>query len=340
VTVETTEAPRQRPRILREVLLWGFAVLGTLCILVTLAAVLFGSTLLIFRSGSMSPTVSTGSLALTVNTQARDLVPGDIISVVWADGTRVTHRLESVEQANGELYTLTTKGDANKETDKEKVTVTSVDRVVWHVPQLGFAFENGTKPQYVFAVGVGVGALLVFAFRPGGRPPAKAPARRAAATENRGSKGRRSAGTAASVTALALTASLLAAPGPTGTMALFNDSGAARGTFATGSLAAPTITGCTVTGLLSATLTLTWTQPATGIAQTGFRIDLTRTGGITTSFTAAAGDRTKAIASGDLGVLAAYTVVIYSTRNSWQRASTNTASAAVLLSPLGGCTIA
>ena len=51
-------------RTAREVLLTSGAVIGALCILLPLGALVFGVTPLVFRSGSMSPAIETGALGL------------------------------------------------------------------------------------------------------------------------------------------------------------------------------------------------------------------------------------------------------------------------------------
>ncbi len=80
----------------RQVALTVGAVAGVLCILVTIAAFAFGVRPLVFQSGSMSPSIDTGALALARETRADDLRLGDIVSLPTAAGQRVTHRVVSV----------------------------------------------------------------------------------------------------------------------------------------------------------------------------------------------------------------------------------------------------
>lgn len=257
--------------VLREAVLWVAAALGTICLLVAGVAIVFGMTPLIFSSGSMSPGIPTGSLALAISTPAADLEPGDIVSVLWSDGERVTHRLVSSTPALGDTFRLTTRGDANSIIDPEQVTVAKVDRVVWSTPELGFVITEVTKPQWVFVLGVVVGGLVALAFASARKvegaaqrtPRTSRRAPRHAAPRNHGMGGAGLAGVGV-VVALALVASLLANT-PTSTLAAFSDSGQARGSFTTKTVAAPTITGCSVTnnGLgIFQSVTLTWTMPA------------------------------------------------------------------------------
>ena len=80
-------------RRLREILLTVGAVLGAGCLILGLVAVTVGVHLLVFRSGSMSPTIETGDLALTRTVPATELRVDDVVSVIDSSGDRVTHRV-------------------------------------------------------------------------------------------------------------------------------------------------------------------------------------------------------------------------------------------------------
>ena len=71
-----------RRRLAREVLLDAAAVVGAVCILIALAHAVLGSSLLVFRSGSMAPAISTGSLAVAVERPVSGVSPGDVVRVV------------------------------------------------------------------------------------------------------------------------------------------------------------------------------------------------------------------------------------------------------------------
>jgi signal peptidase I len=152
--------------VVREVVLWLGAVVGVLCLVVAAAAVFFGVTPLVFRSGSMSPSIPTGALALARTTPAGDLSVGDVVSVIRADGERVTHRLVSKKPASGGRWSLVVKGDANSEPDPLPVVTSAADRVFWSTPTLGFVLQDVSKPQFVFPAGALFGMLAVIGFRP------------------------------------------------------------------------------------------------------------------------------------------------------------------------------
>ena len=150
----------------REALLTGGALLGVLCILVTLAGVLFGVRPLVFESGSMSPTIDTGALALARRVDASTLAPGQIVSVPTASGERVTHRIVTATR-DGDAALLRLRGDANSVPDAQTYRVTHADRIVSVVPRLGYAVGWLMGPIGLFLLGSYAAFLLsVIARRP------------------------------------------------------------------------------------------------------------------------------------------------------------------------------
>jgi signal peptidase I len=123
--------------VARESLLSAGAVLGVVCIVMTLLGFAFGVRPLVFRSGSMSPAIHTGDLAFARSVEAGDLRRGDIVSVINSAGSRITHRLVAVA-GQGESRSLTLKGDANSVADPEVYEVTEADRVMFGVPRIGY----------------------------------------------------------------------------------------------------------------------------------------------------------------------------------------------------------
>ncbi|GAC81185.1 signal peptidase, endoplasmic reticulum-type [Gordonia malaquae] len=163
-----SELPDERPtgRSRREVALNVGAVLGLICIVVAVASTLFGITPLVFRSGSMEPDIPTGSLALARTVDAADIRVGDVVSVNNDHGTRISHRVVAIEPAGDGVVSLTLKGDANRAPDGLPYTVTAADRVVAHVPLLGYAAAWLSSKSAIFLGGIVAGALLMLAFGP------------------------------------------------------------------------------------------------------------------------------------------------------------------------------
>lgn len=150
----------------REVLLTLGALLGVLCIVASIAGVAFGVKPLVFRSGSMSPAIHTGDLAVSRTVDASDLKTADIVSVVNAEGSRVTHRIVNIA-SQGASRQLTLKGDANKAADSEVYTVTSAERVLFDIPKAGYVVNAAASPVGVFVLGAYVMTMLLVLFRKG-----------------------------------------------------------------------------------------------------------------------------------------------------------------------------
>ncbi|WP_248581362.1 signal peptidase I [Nocardioides sp. InS609-2] len=168
-----TASSRIRHRI-REVLLTAGAVLGTGCLLLGMAAVVFGAHVLVFRSGSMAPSAHTGDVALARTVSATELRPGDVVSVLNATGDRVTHRVVDVA-GQGHLRRLTLKGDANDTPDREVYTLSEAQRVLFVVPKAGFVVAWGTGPIGLMALGGYTVFLLWVLLRRGERDDHNSP---------------------------------------------------------------------------------------------------------------------------------------------------------------------
>ncbi|MDZ7910289.1 MAG: signal peptidase I, partial [Rhodococcus sp. (in: high G+C Gram-positive bacteria)] len=155
---------RSRRRLIREIALTVGAVAGLVCVLFALAAVFFGVTPLVFRSGSMAPAIDTGALALSKSTPAADIEVGDIVKVTNASGAGITHRVVEIGAVGTDSAQLFLKGDANAEPDAESYVVSEADRVFFSVGKLGYAVTWLSGPVAVFIGGIAVGVLLMTAF--------------------------------------------------------------------------------------------------------------------------------------------------------------------------------
>jgi signal peptidase I len=143
---ETREARETHPektallpravRILREVVLTLAAVFGLVVSLITLTAARSGVQPLVVRSGSMEPTIATGSMVLTKKVEASSVKKGHIVAVLRPDRTRVTHRVLEMRR-KGDAVELILKGDANPDPDPVPVTVRHAGRMVATIPHVG-----------------------------------------------------------------------------------------------------------------------------------------------------------------------------------------------------------
>lgn len=143
------------------------AALGTIFLVVALAGFVFDVRVLVFKSGSMSPTIDAGALAFARSVDAPDLKVGDIVSVPVND-SRVTHRVAEINHT-GNSASLVLKGDANTVTDADPYSVKSADRVFLHLSKLGYVSNALAGPLGSFFGGILAATLLYLIFRPGGR---------------------------------------------------------------------------------------------------------------------------------------------------------------------------
>ncbi len=109
---------------------------------------IFGYTPYVVLSGSMEPTIKTGSLCF-INRHApyKDIKKKDIIAFRLDDKTLVTHRVVKITKEG-----LTTKGDNNKKKDEKIITADNyVGKNVFWIPKLGYivkAFQT-TKGKII-----------------------------------------------------------------------------------------------------------------------------------------------------------------------------------------------
>ncbi|QSR26743.1 signal peptidase I [Nocardioides aromaticivorans] len=153
----------------REAVLWTGGVLGALCLAGFVAGWLFHVTPLVFVSGSMSPSYEAGALGVAREVPAADISVGDVVSVVGAQGHRVTHRVVAAVPS-GDGVALTLQGDTNNVPDAETYVVDAADRVAFGIPYAGRVLSAASSPAGLLAAGllVAAAALLGFGHRDGG----------------------------------------------------------------------------------------------------------------------------------------------------------------------------
>lgn len=157
VTAPTTSRPRQaaRPGVVRTLLarvLPGVLLIAMIALLGVLVVVprLLGWAPLTVLSGSMEPTVPTGSQVVIAPADVDTLEVGDVVTVMPYpdDATLVTHRIvERTEGPDGPSFT--TQGDANDVVDPWQVTETQIrGEVQYWIPWAGYvatALSGHTK---------------------------------------------------------------------------------------------------------------------------------------------------------------------------------------------------
>jgi signal peptidase len=149
--------------VAREVVLAVAGTAGAIGILWLIATLLFGVGLIVFRTGSMAPTMPTGALALERPIAASAIVKGDVITVPDpGQQLPVTHRVVSVTQdpavPAGRIVVL--KGDDNAHADITPYHVTKAKLVIASAPYLGTVLALSRSPL-VLLVGTLLFAALV-----------------------------------------------------------------------------------------------------------------------------------------------------------------------------------
>ncbi len=150
VDEEPVVASRTALHRLGDLALTLAAVLGLVVVGITATAHVTGLRPLVVKSGSMEPTIPTGSMVLIRTIPAADVQVGDVVAVERPDRTRVTHRVVEI-LPQGATTALTLKGDANDDVDPEPVVAQEAGEVVLSIPSIGrvSAFFASAKGGFV-----------------------------------------------------------------------------------------------------------------------------------------------------------------------------------------------
>ncbi len=118
-------------------------IINALLTLVIVVGVIFiglyiiGITPYVVLSGSMEPTIKTGSVCfINKHVKYENIKEKDIIAFKMSDGTLVTHRVDSI---NSE--TFITKGDANDVKDGESTKDKYVGKNIFWIPKVGYVVK-------------------------------------------------------------------------------------------------------------------------------------------------------------------------------------------------------
>jgi signal peptidase I len=144
----------------------GLAVIALL--LLTIGPLVLPYKTLTVYSGSMEPTIHTGSVIVDLPIAARDVKIGDIITFQKpSDATQlITHRVVQVESGPGGISFIT-KGDANPASDSWRVPASGNGYRFWFsVPGIGFLLAWLQSPigRILFLVipAILLGALFLY----------------------------------------------------------------------------------------------------------------------------------------------------------------------------------
>lgn len=168
--VRGEKAPKRNIRTwVRESLLTVTAALGVLSIAAVGASAFFGLSLVVFRTGSMAPTIPTGSVAVVREIPAASLRVGDIAMVQRAGAALpVTHRVIAVQPdpSTPGGVVLSLKGDANAGPDPVTYPVTTAREVLASAPGVGRVLVWFRQPLLLVVISLAVAALVTWTFWP------------------------------------------------------------------------------------------------------------------------------------------------------------------------------
>ncbi|MFW0785303.1 signal peptidase I [Gordonia sp. CPCC 206044] len=159
--------PRRSARqFIENTLLNILAVFGVICIGLTIWAFAGGYSLIMFKTGSMSPTIPQGSLSLVHKIPATEVKVGDVITVDRPGERPVTHRVIEVHPQTGREVLIAMQGDANPNPDPGMYRVTEVRKVIWSAPGLAKKVVYLTDPYVLGGIAVAMSLLVLWAFWP------------------------------------------------------------------------------------------------------------------------------------------------------------------------------
>ncbi|MDL9978990.1 signal peptidase I [Microbacterium sp. ASV49] len=182
---EAREAASERPSgarrasgALGSVALTLLAAGGLVCILLVILAFFFHITVVMFATGSMSPTIPAGSIALVREVPATQVHVGDVVTVDRSPELPITHRVIGIDGTRDGVVSFRMKGDANTAADPVEYRTSTVRTVLWSVPGLARAIVWLRNPLVLGAITLGAAALVTWAFWPredrGRRTPERA----------------------------------------------------------------------------------------------------------------------------------------------------------------------
>lgn len=153
-------------RIVGDLLLWLAAVGGALCIALVIAAQLLNVSLIMFKTGSMSPTIPAGSVALVREIPAGEISVGDIVTVDRPGELPVTHRVISTENLGSGEWRIRMQGDANAQPDAATYDVGRVRQTLGHIPGLAPLIVSLGSPWVLGSLTLGATTLVMVTLWP------------------------------------------------------------------------------------------------------------------------------------------------------------------------------
>lgn len=145
------------------------AALGVVCIVLVIASFVFNVSIMMFKTGSMSPTITAGSIAFVHEIPAEEMEVGDIITAERGEKVLpVTHRVTSILGTDSQsgMVTFEMKGDANEVKDPEPYTADTARKVMFAIPGVAPVIQKFRDPFVLGGITIAASLLVVWAFWP------------------------------------------------------------------------------------------------------------------------------------------------------------------------------
>lgn len=154
-------------QVIREAPLSIAALGGAVCIVLTVLAFTGGYSLIMFKTGSMSPTIPAGSVALVREIPASEVAMGDVLTVDRPQKLPVTHRVIGIARGSSpDERIVTMRGDANEVADPAPYAIERGRVVLGSVPRLAPVIVWFGNPWVLGAITLGAAVLVTWAFWP------------------------------------------------------------------------------------------------------------------------------------------------------------------------------
>ena len=174
---ELLRARTLKRQILPEVGLLVTGCDGLLAVAWLVFSAVTGATIIVFMTGSMSPSIPSGGASISMPASAAELRVGDIVTAQIDDADLpVTHRIVSIAQTGDpNTRALVLQGDDNATPDLFPYVVAKVPRVVIGGAGWGTALAVAQSPIAIGTLTLGVAALCGWAFWPARKTDAAHP---------------------------------------------------------------------------------------------------------------------------------------------------------------------
>ncbi|SDH27569.1 signal peptidase I [Agrococcus jejuensis] len=159
---------RRARGVVGRILLDVLALAGLACILLVATSFLFKISIVMFATGSMSPTIPAGSIAFVREIPASEIAVGDVVTVDRSESDQlpVTHRVIEIVDASEDTVIFRMQGDDNDQPDPEAYVETTVRLVMWSIPGLANVIVQFQNPFVLGGITLGATVLVTWAFWP------------------------------------------------------------------------------------------------------------------------------------------------------------------------------